>query len=114
MTETIDQDLMNYDLTHASRQIADFLENLTNRYIRRSRRRFWKTESDEDKNYAYETLFTVLTQFCLIAAPFMPFITEYIWRTLTGEEKKNSVHLQNFPTVSFKLEASSSKLSADM
>ena len=83
ITHTIDKDLSNYDLTHASRQIASFLENLTNWYIRRSRRRFWKSDSDEDKISAYATLYTILTKFCVVAAPFMPIITEYIWKVLT-------------------------------
>lgn len=97
---TIDEDLAHYDLTHSSRQISLFLENLTNWYIRRSRRRFWKSDSDSDKNSAYATLYTVLTQFCLAASPFMPIITEYIWRTLTGDTLENSVHLQDFPVLS--------------
>lgn len=95
--ETIDEDLANYDLTHSSRQITRFLDNLTNWYIRRSRRRFWKSDSDSDKSSAYATLYTVLTQFSLTASPFMPIITEYIWRILTGSTQENSVHLQDFP-----------------
>lgn len=97
VTQTIDTDLSTYDLTHASRQISSFLENLTNWYIRRSRRRFWKSDSDEDKASAYNTLYTVLTQFAIISAPFMPIISEYIWKVLTGDDANNSVHLQNFP-----------------
>jgi isoleucyl-tRNA synthetase len=80
------------------------LENLTNWYIRRSRRRFWKSDSDEDKASAYATLYTVLTQFCIIAAPFMPLITEYIWKVLTGDDVKNSVHLQDYPSVSLTID----------
>lgn len=95
--QTIDTDLANYDLAHSSRQIAVFLDNLTNWYIRRSRRRFRKTENDDDKESAYQTLYTVLTQFCLGAAPFMPIITEYIWRSLTWDASNNSLHLQDFP-----------------
>lgn len=71
-----------------------FLDNLTNWYIRRSRRRFWKSESDADKLQAYTTLYHVLTTFCQIAAPYMPFITEYIYKALTNEE---SVHLTYYP-----------------
>ena len=97
ITKTIDDDLSNYDITHASRQISSFLENLTNWYIRRSRRRFWKSDSDEDKASAYATLYTVLTQFCIVAAPFMPIVTEYIWKVLTGDDINNSVHLENYP-----------------
>jgi isoleucyl-tRNA synthetase len=98
-TQSIDTDLSGYDITHASRQIASFLENLTNWYIRRSRRRFWKSDSDEDKASAYATLYTVLTQFCIIATPFMPIVTEYIWKVLTGKDINNSVHLQDYPSV---------------
>lgn len=83
LSQTIDADLTNYDLTHSSRQIALFLENLTNWYIRRSRRRFWKSENDGDKHAAYQTLYTVLVEFCKIAAPFMPIVTEYMYRALT-------------------------------
>lgn len=97
--QTVAYDLEHYDLTHSSRQIASFLENLTNWYIRRSRRRFWKSDSDEDKASAYFTLYSVLTQFCMIAAPFMPIISEYIWRTLTSDSQFNSVHLQDFPSL---------------
>lgn len=99
VTKTIDSDLSGYDITHASRQIATFLENLTNWYIRRSRRRFWKSDSDGDKASAYATLYTILTQFCVIAAPFMPIIAEYIWKALTGDDINNSVHLQDYPTI---------------
>ena len=98
VTQTIDTDLSGYDITHASRQIASFLENLTNWYIRRSRRRFWKSDSDGDKASAYATLYTILTQFCTIAAPFMPIISEYIRKALTGDDIKNSIHLQDYPT----------------
>lgn len=99
VTKTIDSDLSGYDITHASRQIASFLENLTNWYIRRSRRRFWKSDSDGDKASAYATLYTILIQFCVIAAPFMPIIAEYIWKALTGDDVNNSVHLQDYPTI---------------
>ena len=91
----IQSNLDVYDLTNSSRQISLFLENLTNRYIRRSRRRFRKSENDGDKNHAYQTLYTVLVEFCKAAAPFMPIVTEYIYRSLTGST--TSVHLQDFP-----------------
>ena len=104
VTKTIDSDLSGYDITHASRQIASFLENLTNWYIRRSRRRFWKSDSDGDKASAYATLYTVLTQFCIIAAPFMPIVTEYIWKVLTSDDINNSVHLQDYPSVSLSID----------
>ncbi|MBU1682570.1 isoleucine--tRNA ligase [Patescibacteria group bacterium] len=84
-----------YDLQKASNLIYKFVDNLTNWYIRRSRRRFWKSEDDEDKGMAYATLYTVLTKLCQIIAPFMPFVSEEIYRNLTGEE---SVHLSKYPS----------------
>lgn len=86
--------LESYDLQSASNSIYKFVDNLTNWYIRRSRRRFWKSEDDNDKACAYRTLYTVLVELCQILAPFMPFLSEEIYRNLTGEE---SVHLTNYP-----------------
>ncbi len=83
-----------YDLQKASNAIYKFVDDLTNWYIRRSRRRFWKSEDDGDKKMAYATLYKVLTTLCQILAPFMPFVTEEIYRNLTGEE---SVHLTAYP-----------------
>lgn len=79
----------------SSRALGNFLDDLTNRYIRRSRRRFWKEEEDQDKKDAYATLYYALVNFCQVAAPFMPFVTEYIYQVLTGKE---SVHLTDWPT----------------
>jgi len=59
------------------------MDNLTNWYIRRSRKRFWKTENDSDKLEAYETLYFTLVETCKIIAPFMPFVSEYIYKNLT-------------------------------
>ncbi len=83
-----------YDLQKASNAIYSFVDSLTNWYIRRSRRRFWKSEDDEDKKMAYQTLYIVLTKLCQVVAPFMPFVSEEIYRNLTGEE---SVHLTRYP-----------------
>ncbi|HUT62531.1 MAG TPA: class I tRNA ligase family protein, partial [Anaerolineae bacterium] len=83
-----------YDIPKACSLIEDFLEILTNWYIRRNRRRFWKSESDSDKKDAYDTLYTVLTTICRMAAPLLPFITESMYRNLTGER---SVHLTDWP-----------------
>ncbi len=84
----------SYDLQKASNLIYQFVDDLTNWYIRRSRRRFWKSEDDSDKQIAYQTLYTVLTKLCQVIAPFMPFVSEEIYRNLTGEE---SVHLSDYP-----------------
>jgi isoleucyl-tRNA synthetase len=60
-----------------------FMDNLTNWYIRRSRKRFWKQENDSDKIEAYETLYEVLVELSKILSPVMPFVTEHIYRNLT-------------------------------
>ncbi len=83
-----------YDLQTMARSILDFMDDLTNWYVRRSRRRFWKSETDMDKASAYETLYRVLQEVCQIAAPVIPFVTEHIYRGLT---EKESVHLEFFP-----------------
>lgn len=83
-----------YDLQTMARSILDFMDDLTNWYVRRSRRRFWRSETDGDKASAYETLHHVLVQLCQIAAPVIPFVTEQIYRGLTDRE---SVHLEYFP-----------------
>jgi isoleucyl-tRNA synthetase len=88
----------NYDLQRSVRPFVAFIEDLTNWYIRRSRRRFWKSEDDGDKQQAYATLHHVLIELCKIAAPFTPFIAEEIYRNLRTEDMPESVHLCDFPT----------------
>jgi len=94
LTETEIKWMEAYDLQKASNAIYSFVDSLTNWYIRRSRRRFWKSEDDEDKKMAYQTLYIVLTKLCRIIAPFTPFVSEEIYRNLTKEE---SVHLTRYP-----------------
>jgi isoleucyl-tRNA synthetase len=94
VTEAMDR----YDLQASVRPFVQFIEDLTNWYIRRSRRRFWKSEDDADKIQAYSTLYDVLLGLCKIAAPFTPFIAETIYRNLRSEEMPESVHLCDFPT----------------
>ncbi|MDA3874365.1 MAG: isoleucine--tRNA ligase [Kiritimatiellae bacterium] len=86
-----------YDLQSAVRPFVHFIEDLTNWYIRRSRRRFWKSEDDDDKNQAYQTLYSVLLTLTKVGAPFVPFITESIYRNLRTEDMPESVHLCDFP-----------------
>jgi isoleucyl-tRNA synthetase len=86
-----------YDLQRAVRPFVRFIEDLTNWYIRRSRRRFWKSQDDLDKAQAYETLHTVLVRLSQIAAPFVPFIAEAIYRNLRTDDMPESVHLCEFP-----------------
>jgi isoleucyl-tRNA synthetase len=88
----------NYDLQRAIRPFVTFIEDLTNWYIRRSRRRFWKSENDGDKQQAYATLYHVLIELCKIAAPFTPFMAEEIYRNLRTDDMPESVHLCDFPT----------------
>ncbi len=86
-----------YDLQRSVRPFVKFVEDLTNWYIRRSRRRFWKSTNDGDKLSAYRTLRYVLVQLAKVAAPFTPFIAEEIFRNLRGAGDPGSVHLCDFP-----------------
>ena len=86
-----------YDLQQAVRPLVQFLDDLTNWYIRRSRRRFWKSGDDTDKASAYATLHAVLLRLCRIAAPFVPFISEEIYRNLRTPTMPESVHLCDYP-----------------
>lgn len=83
-----------YQIAKAARLLPSFIDKLSNWYIRRSRRRFWKSENDNDKNEAYATLYEVLIKFSQVLAPFMPFMAENIYKNLTREE---SVHLTDYP-----------------
>ena len=86
-----------YDLQKAIRPFVRFVEDLTNWYIRRSRRRFWKSTDDADKANAYRTLRYVLVQLSKVAAPFTPFIADEIYCNLKGVNDPESVHLCDFP-----------------
>ena len=88
----------DYDLQKSVRPFVKFVEDLTNWYIRRSRRRFWKSTNDGDKLNAYRTLRYVLVQLAKVAAPFTPFIAEEIYTNLRGASDPESVHLCDFPT----------------
>ncbi|MBQ3289441.1 MAG: isoleucine--tRNA ligase [Kiritimatiellae bacterium] len=88
----------DYDLQKAVRPFVKFIEDLTNWYIRRSRRRFWKSTNDGDKLDAYRTLRYALVQLAKVAAPFTPFIAEEIYGNLKGAGDPESVHLCDFPS----------------
>jgi isoleucyl-tRNA synthetase len=89
--------LEEYELHLSSRRIEDFVINdLSNWYIRRSRRRFWVAEESFDKDCAYLTLYEVLLSLCKLLAPFVPFVTEYIYRNIAREELE-SVHFCDYP-----------------
>jgi isoleucyl-tRNA synthetase len=88
-------------MTKAVRKIQEFVsEDLSNWYIRRSRRRFWDSELTEDKKSVYNTTNEVLIAVCQLAAPFAPFLTEEIYRNLTGD---TSVHVSEYPVVKIDL-----------
>ncbi|MFA6159559.1 MAG: isoleucine--tRNA ligase [Parcubacteria group bacterium] len=106
LIKIVDENMLAYDLPNATKPIMDFIDNLSNWYIRRSRKRFWKSENDGDKNEAYATLHYVLVTLSKLMAPFTPFIAEEIFRNLSGAvETQNfaSVHLQDFPIADEKL-----------
>jgi isoleucyl-tRNA synthetase len=86
-----------YDLQRAALRFTGFIDDLTNWYIRRSRRRFWKSQNDADKEAAYSTLHYTLVSFAKVAAPFIPFVTEAIYRNLRSAGQPASVHLCDFP-----------------
>lgn len=97
LTETVTAEMDAYELQRAIRPFVAFIDDLTNWYIRRSRRRFWKSQDDTDKQQAYQTLHRVLLQLSHIAAPFVPFISDCIYRALRTEHMPDSVHLCDFP-----------------
>ena len=94
LAEAIRENTEAYNISSALKQLIPFIDNASNWYVRRSRKRFWKTSNDKDKNDAYTTLHYVLTQLAVIMAPFTPFISEELYRKLTGGE---SVHLLDWP-----------------
>jgi isoleucyl-tRNA synthetase len=92
--------LEGYDPTTAGRAVQDFVDDLSNWYVRRSRRRFWKGELDADKTAAYQTLYMCLTTVATLTAPFTPFISEAMYQNLvrsTDAEAPESVHLAEWP-----------------
>jgi isoleucyl-tRNA synthetase len=97
MIDEIREHMDAYLLQKAANRFEKFIKDLTNWYIRRSRRRFWKSQNDGDKDDAYRTLHFVLVNFCKTAAPFIPFITEEIYRNLRTESMPESVHLCDYP-----------------
>ena len=99
LTRDVTASLDGYEPEPASRRIEEFVEDLSNWYVRRSRRRFWKSESDDDKLAAYSTLFECLETVTRLLAPFIPFVTESIYRNLAGplEGARESVHLESYP-----------------
>lgn len=96
LIQEVEKHMDAYDLPNALKPILPFIEDASNWYVRRSRRRFWKSEDDGDKNNAYRTLHYVLVQLSKVLAPFTPFLSEELYQKLTGGE---SVHLLDWPEV---------------
>jgi isoleucyl-tRNA synthetase len=94
LTAEVDENMQRYDIPNAMKGILPFLDDASNWYVRRSRKRFWKSENDADKKMAYKTLHYVLTRLSLVLAPFTPFLAEELFKSLTGGE---SVHLCDWP-----------------
>jgi isoleucyl-tRNA synthetase len=98
---TVDRELEDYEITRAARAIQYFvIEELSNWYVRRSRRRYWRKEMDDDKRAAYATLYEVLVSLSKLVAPFLPFVADEIYRHLVlpvDEEAPESVHLAYYP-----------------
>ena len=97
MIKDVTTALDDYDLSQAIDPLINFIDQLNNWYIRRSRRRFWKSENDSDKAEAYESLYYALKSFSLVSAPFIPFLSEVMYQNLKTEGDKESVHLADFP-----------------
>ncbi len=103
MVQAVDGNLANYRLPEAARAVQDFVDVLSNWYVRRSRERFWKDEQDEDAVNAFMTLYTCLATVAKAAAPMIPFMTEEIYQNIVRSVDKTapeSVHLAAFPAAS--------------
>jgi isoleucyl-tRNA synthetase/very-short-patch-repair endonuclease len=87
----IDNSLANFDTVNASDEFNKFFDSLNNWYIRRNRHRFWKSEIDQDKQNAYDVLYTILVSMAEAVAPLLPFTAEYIWRGLNHNLAKNEI-----------------------
>lgn len=101
LVKFVDTGLESYKLTETSRAMSDFVDELSNWYVRRSRERFWGKDMPQDKINAYMTLYTVLTTVTKLSAPFTPFMAESIYQNLVCKVYKDapeSVHLCDFPT----------------
>ena len=102
MVKTVDEDLGSYKIPEAARALQEFVDDMSNWYVRRSRERFWAKGMEQDKINAYMTLYTALVTICKAAAPMIPFMTEEIYRNIVVNVDKNapeSIHFCDFPEV---------------
>jgi len=102
MNGEVSDALNHYDVLRGAKALEQFVDELSNWYVRRSRERFWRNEKDTDKWAAYHTLFTALTEISKILAPYTPFVAEEIWQNLAVghlEGARESVHLESYPVM---------------
>jgi isoleucyl-tRNA synthetase len=102
MVQAVDDDLGSYKIPDAGRALQEFVDDMSNWYVRRSRERFWAKGMEQDKINAYMTLYTALVTTCKAAAPMIPFMTEDIYRNIVCKvdaSAPESIHLCDFPTV---------------
>ena len=100
LVKNIDEHLENYRITQGAKELEEFVDELSNWYVRRNRARFWGEELTDDKIGAYMTLYNVLVTFAKVAAPFIPFITEELYQNLVvafDKDAEESVHLCKWP-----------------
>lgn len=100
VVRAVDSHLENLRITEAARELADFVDDLSNWYVRRDRERYWGSEMTADKEAAYMTLYTVLSTFAKLTAPFVPFMSEAVYQNIVRPffaDAPVSVHLCDFP-----------------
>ena len=100
LIKEVDDNLTNYRIPETARALQDFVDDMSNWYVRRSRERFWAKGMEQDKINAYMTLYTALVEVCKAAAPMIPFMTEDIYQNLVrsiDKDAKESIHLCDFP-----------------
>ncbi|MEG0793258.1 MAG: isoleucine--tRNA ligase [Lachnospiraceae bacterium] len=102
LVETVDENLSNYKIPESARALQEFVDEMSNWYVRRSRERFWAKDMPQDKINAYMTLYTALVTVSKLAAPMIPFMTEEMYQNLVRSIDQNaleSIHLCDYPTV---------------
>ena len=106
MVKTVDESLGSYKIPEATRALSEFVDDMSNWYVRRGRERYWAKDMPQDKINAYMTLYTALVTVCKAAAPMIPFLTEDIYQNLVktvDREAPISIHLCDFPSYDEKL-----------
>ncbi len=117
LTKTVDEHLANYRIPESARALQDFVDDMSNWYVRRSRERFWAKGMEQDKINAYMTLYTALVTVSKVAAPMIPFMTEEIYQNLVKSvdaSAPESIHLCDYPEVQNELIVTVSKVAAPM